>query len=103
MSTMPLNFQKIIFAKTMAIYARFGTTCKSKVFFTIVENISFKEQYEKEMKLGDTSIKITFMTKCFQVLESAQQPLQVLNTKSLINICCAPHYFCMGLWTQNKW
>jgi hypothetical protein len=25
----------------MTIGARFGTTCKSKVFFTIIENISF--------------------------------------------------------------
>jgi hypothetical protein len=41
MSTMPLDFHKIKLVKTMTIGARFGTTCKSKVFFTIIENISF--------------------------------------------------------------
>jgi hypothetical protein len=48
------------------------------------------------MKLGDTSIKISFVIRCFQVLESAQQRLQMLNIESLINICCAPSMFLYG-------
>jgi hypothetical protein len=39
-STLPFNIQRSKLVEIMVVDARFGSTCKSKVFFTIVGNTS---------------------------------------------------------------
>jgi hypothetical protein len=50
----------------MIVNARFGNTCKSKVLLPLQETLHPQDWYEKEMKLKDIGIKLTFLTKCFQ-------------------------------------
>jgi hypothetical protein len=77
MSIPSLDIQRSKLAQTMATNARFGSKCKSKVFFTIVgSTLSIKIVQERNEIQGDWC-KTNLLNHIFSVMENTQYFLQM--------------------------